>query len=100
MVEKLKLKMGKKNYTLRIHYVSLVVLVLVGLAAGYFLGHKGTTGAVVKDANCISQRDLEFFINQNNELREDYAGCVQEAWALQLNCKAQIDQLTRNASLS
>lgn len=72
------------------HLVVLILVLLVSLAIGFILGQKGIpgmsiTGNVVK--NCIPQSDLDFFIDKANEFQEDYAKCVQDAWALQLTCK-------------
>lgn len=89
MAEKLRLKTGAGKHKVRLHMAVLVAIVIVSLAVGYVIGTKGViTGSATKGA--IPASEFQYFLDKYNLLQEDYAGCVKDAWALQLACKTNI----------
>ncbi|HME87518.1 MAG TPA: hypothetical protein VKE88_03840 [Candidatus Nanoarchaeia archaeon] len=84
-----------KKHVVRMHPAALVFVVLVALAVGFAGARYGSSIGLkfLEQNNCIPQEDLTFFIDKANVLQEEYAGCVSDAWNLQLSCKAQIAAL-------
>lgn len=95
--EELRLKKGGSK--MRIHVVLFVLVLVIALVAGYLAGQASIGSSIFDKENCIPQNDLQFFMDKANQNYEDYAGCVSDAWTLQLACKAQVDAW-RNTAIS
>ena len=92
MAEKLELRRTGSKFRLRIHYALLALIIILSLAVGFVAGTKGIPGITGKimGQNTIPQSEFNYFLDKYNKLQDDYAGCVKDAWTLQLACKLNV----------
>ncbi len=68
------------------HIAVLLAALLVSVLIGYAIGKGAITGKTTQ-ANCIPPQDLQYFLDQANQIQAEYKKCVQDLWALQFTYK-------------
>ncbi len=84
-MEKLRLP-NRSKFSMRLHVLALIAIVVVSLVVGG-LAQRYVPALNPKDANCIPQKDFQFFLDDANVVQAEYKKCVQDLWSLSFLCK-------------